>query len=187
MNILDENVINPQHLLLRSWGIPVRQIGFEIGRKGIQDEELIPLLRRLNRPTFLTLDEDFYRRTLVHANCCLACFAVETSDLAAYIRRFLRHPEFRVAARRMGSVVRVTDTGLRYWRLHAPEIEIPCLPDTRKSRALPSSPTTAMGVKSRQHPWIHHHEACRVMRCPQWCGIIGRAVRGSRMDWSRRG
>jgi hypothetical protein len=37
MNILDENIIASQRQRLRSWRIPVRQIGIDIARKGLQD------------------------------------------------------------------------------------------------------------------------------------------------------
>jgi hypothetical protein len=42
MNILDENILKDQRILLLNWGVPVRQIGYEVGRKGMKDEEIIP-------------------------------------------------------------------------------------------------------------------------------------------------
>jgi hypothetical protein len=68
MNVLDENVPKEQRLLLRRRHIPVRQIGHDLGRKGLDDEEIIPLPRELNRPTFFALDLDFFDREL----CLLA-------------------------------------------------------------------------------------------------------------------
>lgn len=44
MILLDENFPESQHQLLRSWRIRPQQIGYEIGRKGMQDEEIIPFL-----------------------------------------------------------------------------------------------------------------------------------------------
>jgi hypothetical protein len=44
MNILDENIIASQRQRLRSWRIRVRQIGVDIARKGLQDEEILRLL-----------------------------------------------------------------------------------------------------------------------------------------------
>jgi hypothetical protein len=38
MNILDEQILETQRQLLRSWRIPVRQIGYDIGRKGLKDK-----------------------------------------------------------------------------------------------------------------------------------------------------
>ena len=47
MNLLDENVRDDQRALLRQWRIPFRQIGKELSRAGIQDDNLLPLLHRL--------------------------------------------------------------------------------------------------------------------------------------------
>ena len=44
MNILDENIPKPQRELLEGRRISVRQVGVNIGRKGLLDEEIIPLL-----------------------------------------------------------------------------------------------------------------------------------------------
>ncbi len=52
MNILDENVLKDQRQLLHSWRIAIHQIGYDVGRKGMQDDEIIPLLHQLRRPTF---------------------------------------------------------------------------------------------------------------------------------------
>ncbi len=38
-SLLDENIIDNQRRLLNSWRIPVRQIGYEVGRKGMKDQE----------------------------------------------------------------------------------------------------------------------------------------------------
>ncbi len=59
MNISDENIIASQRQRVRHWRIPVRQIGVDIARKGLQDEEILPFLRQLRRPTFFTRDRGF--------------------------------------------------------------------------------------------------------------------------------
>ncbi len=119
MNILDENILEPQRLLLLKWGVPFRQIGFEIGRKGMKDAEIIPFLLSLNHPTFLTRDLDFCRRDLCHARYGLVILAVIEDDTALFIRRLLRWYEFDTQAKRMGTVIRVKHEGLSVWRLHA--------------------------------------------------------------------
>jgi len=49
---------------LKNW-ITAEQIGFELRRaKGMSDEQIIPLLRRLKRRTFITIDSDFYKPKL---------------------------------------------------------------------------------------------------------------------------
>lgn len=42
MIILDENFPDSQCRLLKSWRISLRQIGFEIGREGMKDDEYHP-------------------------------------------------------------------------------------------------------------------------------------------------
>lgn len=71
MNILDENIPKPQRELLEGRRVSVRQVGVNIGRKGLLDEEIIPLLLRLRHPTFFTRDSDFYERRLCHPKYCL--------------------------------------------------------------------------------------------------------------------
>jgi hypothetical protein len=44
MNILDENSIARQRQRLRSWRIPVRQIGVDIARKGLQNSDMEPMV-----------------------------------------------------------------------------------------------------------------------------------------------
>lgn len=52
MIIIDENFPESQRQLLLSWRIHIRQIGIELGRKGLQDDEIIPLLLTYKNPTF---------------------------------------------------------------------------------------------------------------------------------------
>ncbi len=47
MNVLDEHVPAEQRDVLKRRRIAVRQIGRDVGRMGMQDEQIIPLLRRL--------------------------------------------------------------------------------------------------------------------------------------------
>ena len=119
MNILDENILESQRQLLRSWRVRVRQIGADIGRKGMKDDEIIPSLLDLRRPTFFTRDLGFYDRKLCHARYCLVCLAVGQYEASAFVRRLLRYPEFSTQAKRMGTVIRVSSAGLQVWRLHA--------------------------------------------------------------------
>jgi len=119
VNILDENILASQRQILRSQRVPVRQIGYDVGRKGMKDNEIIPFLRSLRRPTFFTRDMGFYERDLCHARYCLVCMAVRRNEAAAFVRRLLRHPEFDTQAKRMGTVIRVSRGRLRVWRLYA--------------------------------------------------------------------
>ena len=118
MNVLDENISTIQRQLLRGWHIPVRHIGYDVGRKGMKDDEIIPLLT-FRQPTFFTLDWDYSERGLCHARYCLVYLDVSRDETAIFIRRLLRHQEFDTHAKRRGAVMRVSYAGLFVWRLHA--------------------------------------------------------------------
>lgn len=118
MNILDENILKNQRQALRNRHVPFNQIGYEIGRKGMKDDEIIPLLLGLRRPTLFTLDLGLYKRNLCHTRYCLACLDVNEDEAAIFIRRLLRHRRFDTQVKRMGTVIRASSVGLSVWRLH---------------------------------------------------------------------
>ncbi len=118
MNILDENIVANQRQLLKGWRIPVRHVGYDIEQQGILDDAIIPFLLRLRRATFFTRDLDFYRRDLCRTRYCLVCLVVDQYEVATFVRRFLRHPEFDTYAKRMGNVLRVSHTGVSAWQIH---------------------------------------------------------------------
>jgi hypothetical protein len=115
VNLLDENIRDDQRALLRRWRIPFRQIGKEISRTGIDDEDLIPLLHRLHRATLFTQDKDFFKWGLCHAAYGLVYLDVRYKEVAEFIRRFLRHPMFRTQTTRLGLVARVRTSGVQFW------------------------------------------------------------------------
>ncbi len=117
MNVLDENIIDNQRRQLMSWRIRIHQIGFEVGRKGMKDREIIPFLHQLKQPTFFTRDDDFYERRLCHAGYCLVYLDTRKSEVATFVRRMLRHPAFKTKAKRMGKVIRASHVGLSVWTL----------------------------------------------------------------------
>jgi len=119
MNLLDENIPDHQRQLLRGWRVPVRQIGVDVGYKGLSDDTIIVLLHQLPRPTFFTRDDDFHRQVLCHPAYCLVYLAMGQYEVASFVRRFLRHPRFATYARRRGTVARVSHNALHVWRLHA--------------------------------------------------------------------
>jgi len=103
---------------LRKWRISFRQIGYGVGRQGMQDKEVISLLYGLRHPTFFTRDDDFYNLNLCHSGYCLAYLAVRKDEAAVFLRRFIRHKKFDTLSKRMGSIIRVSHSGLSVWRLH---------------------------------------------------------------------
>ena len=123
MNILDENIIDNQRRQLLNWRISVRQIGYESGKKGMKDHEIIPFLHQLRQPTFFSRDDDFYKRGLCHAGYSLVYLDVRKEDVAVFVRRVLRHTAFKTKAKRMGKVIRASHSGVSIWNLHAEKEE----------------------------------------------------------------
>lgn len=120
MIVLDENIPSSQRELLLSGRVSLKQIGVEVGRKGMKDREIVSLLHEFHRSTFFTLDADFYKRNLCHASYCLVHLAVDDDDAAEFVRRLLRLDPFSTNAKRMGAVIRVMPTGVSFWRSRAP-------------------------------------------------------------------
>ena len=119
MNLLDENIIESQRRELRDRGVSIRQIGVDVGRKGMKDGDIIRLLHQRNRVTFFTRDDDFYTRRLCHQGYCLVYLDVDDDEVAEFVRRTLRHREFNTRAKRMGTVIRVSLERLHVWRKRA--------------------------------------------------------------------
>lgn len=119
MNIIDENIIKSQCQLLKSWRIPIRKIGIDIGCKGIKDNDIIPLLLKLQSPTFFTRDLGFYDKKLCHKKYCLVCMAIEKHEAAVFVRRLLRLKKFGTRSKRMGAVIRISRRGIQFWNLNS--------------------------------------------------------------------
>jgi hypothetical protein len=135
VNILDEDIPEDQYQLLRSWRIPIRRIGVEVGRLGMKDQEILPLLHSLNRPTLFSLDHGFFKRRLCHAGYCLVHLDVEEDEAAEYVRRVLRHEELITRNKRMGAVLRAGPKGLTLWRINVKRI---CFASVESGRLLRS-------------------------------------------------
>jgi hypothetical protein len=118
MNILDENVPAIQRNVLRAWRVPVRHFGYDIGRKGMTDEAIIPFLLTLSHPTFFTLDWDYFKKYLCHTGYCLVHLDVSRNESAMFVRRLLRHSQFNTHTKRTGKVIRASYAGLVVWQRH---------------------------------------------------------------------
>jgi hypothetical protein len=101
MIVVDEHFPESQCRLLRGWHIRFRQIGYEIGRRGLKDPEIIPLLLQQRRLTFFTLDSDFNRLEYCHSHYSIVFLDVDEYEVASFIRRFLKQKEFDTEAKRL--------------------------------------------------------------------------------------
>lgn len=118
MLLIDENISEIEIWRLREWRITVRVIGEEIAEKSISDENILAILHRLKQPTFFTKDRDFYKPALCHPAYALVYMDVPEHEgqVAGYIRRFLRHPEFDATAKRLGKVIHVHVASVKFWK-----------------------------------------------------------------------
>jgi hypothetical protein len=125
MNVLDEDIPASQCAHLEARKVHFRQIGIGVGRLGMKDRnEIIPLLHSLRRPTFFTRDHGYYHPTLRHPGYCLVYLDVTGKEVADFIRRFLRHSNFRTQAQRMGKVIRVRHSGITYWQVGDQQVHV---------------------------------------------------------------
>ena len=113
MLLLDENIIESQVQLLRARRLAPRQIGVEVGRQGMKDDEIIPLLHSLRQPTFFTRDLRFYDRDAPHSGYCIVVLSVGQSEVASWVRQVLRHAQFDTQAKRMGNLLFVSQTSIK--------------------------------------------------------------------------
>src|SRR5262245_7169401 len=115
MIILDENIPDDQEELLQRRRIHTRRVGRGLGRVGMNDAEIIPLLHGLQRPTFFSLDEDFYKRRWRHERYCLVQLDGDDSFVAECIQNVLAHSTLNTKAKRMGKVIQVNPLGMTMW------------------------------------------------------------------------
>lgn len=125
MIVLDDNLDLPDVLEpLRRW-TKGRAVCLRDLRAGtvIKDDALQVLLRRQTRPTFVTTNTtDFWGRVPADKRYCIVCLPLPNErhrEIPTILRRLFRHPEFRTQSARMGTVVRVSDTDIRFHRVGA--------------------------------------------------------------------
>jgi len=109
---------------LQNW-ITAEQIGVELrGAKGLSDEQIPSLLRRLKRRTFITIDKVFYNRKLCDNVYCLIYFHLameQQNQIPILLRRLFRIEGFRGVRERMGKVIHVSSEQIRYYQRHLTE------------------------------------------------------------------
>lgn len=116
MIILDHNIPEDQAQQLRRRRIHFRQIGFEVGRPEWDDQqEILRFLHAAKQITFFTRDLGFFHARLCHTNYCLVILNVPVLETAYYIRKVLRHPDFKTRAKRNGIVMKVSTERITLW------------------------------------------------------------------------
>ena len=130
MLVLDENISAGEERKLSRWRLRCRVVGVHFASKGAGDPDFIPLLLRLPRPTFITADRDFWRARLCHSGYAIAVVAdLAENEVAVHVRRFLAHPQFDTAGKRLGRIVRLRPESIGVF--NAPNARVVSVPWNR--------------------------------------------------------
>jgi hypothetical protein len=85
----------------------------------VLDDRVPEILRTLNQPTFITIDKDFWDRTLCHPDYAILYFALRDQEqelLPGLLRALFRLPAFRSRRQRMGKVARISAANVDWWQ-----------------------------------------------------------------------
>jgi hypothetical protein len=117
--VLDENILEGRRLLLEASRLSPRQIGVDVGRKGMKDDEI----RRVSAPAakhhIFHARRWFLSASVAPSALLRGLMNVGQNEIAMFVRRLLRHTHFDAQAKRMGGVIRVSHAGLALWRLRS--------------------------------------------------------------------
>lgn len=93
----------------------------------IKDDAIPGLLRELNGATFVTINvRDFWRKMTADKAYCVVCFGFSDSQavkIPQALRDLFRLPGFATKQKRMGKVVRRTETKTSYYSSTRSQIE----------------------------------------------------------------
>jgi hypothetical protein len=111
--VLDHNIPKNQAEQLTRSRLHWKQIGYQVGRPEWDDrQEIQRYLQANRRTTFFTRDSGFFNTELCHDQYCIVVMGGPIAETAAWIRRFLKCPEFRTVIRRSGKVVMLGSSGI---------------------------------------------------------------------------
>lgn len=110
---------------LRRWASPIRLQQLRPGEH-ILDDRVPEILRTCNQPTFLTIDDDFWKPIFCHRSYCIIVAEIDfrrQQELPELLRQLYRHARFKTRAQRMGKVIRLSHDGVWYWEVGANAVQ----------------------------------------------------------------
>ena len=123
--ILDEHVAIPIVLPpLKKW-ISVGRIQDLRPGELILDDRVPQILRTLRKPTFVTIDNGFWRQSLCNPGYCLLCFDLrddQQDHIPDLMRRLFHVADFQTRSIRMGKIARVRLHAVDYWQWQSPDL-----------------------------------------------------------------
>jgi len=121
--LADKLVLHP----IQAWtrAISIRALRpYEI----IKDDRIPVLLRELKQPTFITIDEaGFWKRNLCDRRYAILYFDLDKDQqplIPMLLRQLLNLPEFKTKSARMGKVVFINKTQVKYYQLREEKLHI---------------------------------------------------------------
>lgn len=121
MLVLDEQLMGRsiENDLIRWYRGSIRFINDLRPGTVIKDDAIPALLRQQSQATFLTINvTDFWQVVAIDASFCIVCFTMPDSranEIATLLRTVFRIPLFSTKTRRMGKVLRVTQSSVSYY------------------------------------------------------------------------
>jgi hypothetical protein len=120
MLVLDEQ-LKDHHLIaaIAAWYPGATHIQTLRPTTVVKDDNIAALLLTARRPTFVTINaDDFWRKIQPHVGYCILAIDLtqgDVDDLPLQLRALLKLPAFRTQASRMGKIIRVQATRIRYY------------------------------------------------------------------------
>lgn len=122
MIVVDENLRDPRVIKAISTWYQGKVVSVTTLRPNtiVKDDAIPALLQSANRATFVTINvTDFWGRVQPHQNYCIVAIVLpqerarETPD---WLRRLFTLSEFKTKALRMGKVIRVDESHIKYYQ-----------------------------------------------------------------------
>lgn len=124
--ILDDQLFDVEVLIPLARWVTVARLRSLRPNEVIKDERVPVLLRELRQPTFVTIDDGFWKKELRDTHYCILFFPLaneQQDELPDLLKRLLSLPEFRTKTARMGKVARVGKTQIEYWLVGNEKLE----------------------------------------------------------------
>ena len=124
--ILDEQIRHGDVIpAIQKWAT-VHRLCDDRPAERILDDRVPSLLLQLKKPTFITIDRDFWDQYWCHPSYCILFFNLiddQQPEIPSLLQELVRQEGFRTIRERMGKVARVSTNSLEFWmhrshRLH---------------------------------------------------------------------
>jgi hypothetical protein len=103
----------------------------------ILDDRVAEILLEVVKPTFVTIDRDFWDRRLCHPDYCILCFDLRDDQqnlLPRWLRALVQQKGFDTRAARMGKVARVGPKRIDFFEHLAAHVKHLDWPTHRRKR-----------------------------------------------------